>query len=126
MVSKTFLDERNKRIGSDLAKLRRAAGKRQQDLADALGVSYQQVSKYERGETQISAARREAYLEFLTAPVASGLSEEQAPYDAVTRPGAGDQELMGVQDLLKAALAGVTGLVERENTGFRRKRSRHE
>jgi len=39
---------------------------------------------------------------------------------------AADASIAATDAEIKAALAGVTGLVERENTGFRRKRSRHE
>lgn len=42
-------------VGRQLRRLRLAAGLMQAQIADALGVSYQQASKYEIGETRISS-----------------------------------------------------------------------
>lgn len=47
----------NRQIGKNLARLRRRAGIGLVDVAQVLGVSYQQVQKYETGRNRISAAR---------------------------------------------------------------------
>lgn len=47
----------NRQIARDLKRARLLAGLTQKDLANALGVSYQQIQKYESGASQISAAR---------------------------------------------------------------------
>lgn len=44
-------------IGQRIRERRRALGQSQQDLAESLGVSFQQVQKYERGANRISFSR---------------------------------------------------------------------
>jgi len=44
-------------IGQRMRERRRALGMSQQDLAEKLGVSFQQVQKYERGANRISFSR---------------------------------------------------------------------
>ena len=46
----------NEIIGGNLRRIRRAAGLSQMDLAVHLGISYQQIQKYEAGQNRISAA----------------------------------------------------------------------
>jgi transcriptional regulator with XRE-family HTH domain len=43
-------------VGARLREIRKARGFSQEKLADALGVSFQQVQKYERGTNRISAS----------------------------------------------------------------------
>lgn len=50
-------DPRNAEIGARLRACREAAGLTQQQLADAIGVTFQQLQKYERGDNRISAPR---------------------------------------------------------------------
>lgn len=47
----------DREIGNRVRKLRRELGLTQQDLAGAVGVSYQQIQKYERGMNRVSASR---------------------------------------------------------------------
>lgn len=47
----------NQSIGSKLRMLRTLSDKSQQDIASALGISFQQLHKYETGVDRISAAR---------------------------------------------------------------------
>ncbi|MDB5558034.1 MAG: transcriptional regulator, family [Enterovirga sp.] len=49
--------EHDRALGPRLKALRRAAGLTQEGLANALGVSYQQVQKYEKGTTRMSGGR---------------------------------------------------------------------
>lgn len=44
-------------IGSLIREMRKAAGMSQMKLADKLGVSYQQVQKYEKGASKLSVPR---------------------------------------------------------------------
>ncbi len=44
-------------IGRYLKKIRTNSAMTQSDLADALGVTFQQIQKYERGTNRISASR---------------------------------------------------------------------
>ncbi|MCB9978475.1 MAG: helix-turn-helix transcriptional regulator [Rhodospirillales bacterium] len=47
----------DRQIGKNLKRLRRESGFALVDVARALGVSYQQVQKYETGRNRISAAK---------------------------------------------------------------------
>jgi transcriptional regulator with XRE-family HTH domain len=46
----------NERVGRNIRKLRVLAGWTQADLAGQLGLTFQQVQKYERGQSRVSAA----------------------------------------------------------------------
>lgn len=90
---------RDVEIGRDLARLRKATGVSQAELAAALGISTQQVGKYERGENRISTARHEQAQEALriaSVVAQPGLAEEMVAYRA------GDPRVM---ELEEAALA---------------------
>jgi transcriptional regulator with XRE-family HTH domain len=56
-------------IGSRIAALRVAQGLSQTDLGQALGVSFQQVQKYEKGRNRIGAGRLQAIADLLRVPV---------------------------------------------------------
>jgi transcriptional regulator with XRE-family HTH domain len=49
--------EQDREVGSRLKALRNAADLTQEALANALGVSYQQVQKYEKGTSRMSGGR---------------------------------------------------------------------
>lgn len=49
---------------------RRVLGVSQERLAEALGLTFQQIQKYERGANRISASKLYEIARFLTAPVA--------------------------------------------------------
>jgi len=44
-------------VSGRLAQLRKAAGLTQEKLGDAVGITFQQIQKYERGANRISAGR---------------------------------------------------------------------
>ena len=56
-------------LGKRLRRRRRLLGLTQQQLADAVGVRFQQIQKYECGANRISAARLWALSEALEVPV---------------------------------------------------------
>lgn len=56
-------------IGSRIAALRVAQGLSQSALGMALGVSFQQVQKYEKGRNRIGAGRLQAIADVLKVPV---------------------------------------------------------
>jgi transcriptional regulator with XRE-family HTH domain len=66
-------DEDDRRRGQELARLRRASGMTQAELAEALGVSTQQVGKYERGEDRIPINRHELALKIVTSGIQPGI-----------------------------------------------------
>ncbi len=59
-------DHVNRQFGARLRICREAAGRSQTDVGDALGVSFQQVQKYENGTTSISLNRLYDVASFLS------------------------------------------------------------
>ena len=55
-------------VGAMIRGRRKALGISQQALADRLGVSFQQVQKYERGDNRISASKMYAVAHCLSCP----------------------------------------------------------
>ena len=62
-------------IGQKIKQLRKERGFTQMDLADRINVSYQQVQKYEKGETQISVQRLSSIARALEVPITIFLDE---------------------------------------------------
>jgi transcriptional regulator with XRE-family HTH domain len=82
-------------IGARLRTRRRQLGLSQSDLAERLGVSFQQVQKYERGANRIAASTLLAAAQTLEASVGwlvgeetSGRNDEDDIFRALSRPGA--------------------------------------
>lgn len=80
----------DRHVGLKVATLRQARGMSQTGLADQLGVSFQQVQKYEKGANRISASRLYQMTEVFGCTVAdlfpdpaaspvTGMAEEPAP-----------------------------------------------
>jgi transcriptional regulator with XRE-family HTH domain len=63
-------EEIDRHLGRRLRKRRRLLGMTQQQLADACGVRFQQIQKYECGANRMSAARVWQLAEVLEVPVA--------------------------------------------------------
>ncbi|WP_457103935.1 helix-turn-helix domain-containing protein [Methylobacterium sp. P5_C11] len=61
--------EADRTIGNRIATLRVAQGLSQTDLGQAIGVSFQQVQKYEKGRNRIGAGRLQAIADLLRVPV---------------------------------------------------------
>jgi transcriptional regulator with XRE-family HTH domain len=59
----------DKYVGSRLRMRRLMLGMSQDKLADALGLTFQQVQKYEKGTNRISASRLQALSQILDTPV---------------------------------------------------------
>ena len=57
------------RIGNRIAAYRSARGLSQTALGQALGVTFQQVQKYEKGRNRVGAARLQAIADFLGVPI---------------------------------------------------------
>ena len=70
-------------IGSRIAALRAAQGLSQTVLGQAIGVSFQQVQKYEKGRNRIGAGRLQAIADLLNVPVETFFAGQ---------PGSGDGE----------------------------------
>lgn len=91
-------------LGKRLRRRRRLLGLTQQQLANAVGIRFQQIQKYECGANRISAARLWQLAEALETPVAyfyEGLGEASA----AATGGSGEVELSSrreTMDLIKA------------------------
>ncbi len=81
-------NEIDRHLGKRLRQRRRLLGQTQQQIAEAVGVRFQQIQKYECGANRISAARLWLLAKALEAPVGSffeGIESEmemQAEEDA--------------------------------------------
>lgn len=69
-------------VGHRLRQARRLAGLSQDELGDAIGVSFQAVQKYEQGENRISASRLARAAKVLSLPIAFFFPES----DQVSEP----------------------------------------
>jgi transcriptional regulator with XRE-family HTH domain len=82
-------------VGLRITALRKAKGLSQTALGQAIGVTFQQVQKYEKGQNRIGAGRLREIAELLEVPVAALFPEPQdAKGDqvlgALRTPGAGE------------------------------------
>lgn len=84
-------------VGNAILTLRRRAGVSQQKLAEAIGVTFQQVQKYERGANRVSASTLSRIAHSLTAPIEaffppideSGVSAGLGPIDKLAAAAGG-------------------------------------
>jgi transcriptional regulator with XRE-family HTH domain len=81
------------RLGQTIKEMRQQRGLSQIKLAEILGVSYQQVQKYEKGKTKLSVERLRQLAGALGVPVAALLSgepdrvsEHTPPYGNLPKP----------------------------------------
>jgi transcriptional regulator with XRE-family HTH domain len=77
-------NEIDRHLGKRLRQRRRTLGLTQQHIAEAVGVRFQQIQKYECGANRISAARLWLLAKALEAPVGAffdGLGEEAETAD---------------------------------------------
>ncbi|MCB9957498.1 MAG: helix-turn-helix transcriptional regulator [Rhodospirillaceae bacterium] len=73
-------------VGNRLRQRRTLLGMSQERLAEAFGVSFQQIQKYERGANRISASRLHLLTRILDVPVTyffDGLPASAEPYDTI-------------------------------------------
>jgi transcriptional regulator with XRE-family HTH domain len=82
-------------IGARMRTRRRQLSLSQSDLADKLGVSFQQVQKYERGANRVAASTLVAAshalgtsVSWLVGEEASGRDDDEDVFRALARPGA--------------------------------------
>jgi len=61
--------DRDIEIGAMLRQVRNLRGLSQTELAEKIGITFQQVQKYEKGTNRISASRLEAICAVLSVPV---------------------------------------------------------
>ncbi len=75
--------QRDREIGARIRQLRLSTKSAMKDLAAHLGVSMQQVQKYERGASKISAERLEQIAEFFGVKATNILDTRNSEIDAM-------------------------------------------
>lgn len=78
-------------IGANIMRLRRAFGFSQEQVAKALGITFQQVQKYEKGESRVSAERLFLLKNFLGVPYAeffSGMNPDNRTHAVIAKQAA--------------------------------------
>lgn len=87
---KEGLNEVDVFVGQRLRELRMLAGLSQSDVASALGLTFQQLQKYERGFNRVSASRLYKLAQFFRVPVSvffERLEERAGARDAAVAAG---------------------------------------
>src|SRR6266852_4573715 len=69
MMAKKAPNPTDKHVGSRVRMRRMMLGMSQEKLGDALGLTFQQVQKYEKGANRISASRLQQTAHFLQVPI---------------------------------------------------------
>ena len=87
-LKQKFATDHDHRIGQRIRARRVASGISQEKLAEALGITFQQVQKYEKGTNRISASRLARVAAILGLSVNAfydpeGVSHESAPIDDI-------------------------------------------
>lgn len=72
-------------IGSLIREMRKAAGMSQMRLAEKLGVSYQQIQKYEKGASKLSVPRLKQVADIFGVPVTAFLEDTKMSKAAETQ-----------------------------------------
>lgn len=78
-----FADPVDVAVGARIRLLRKVRGISQQALAEAAGVTFQQIQKYERGANRVSASMLSRIAEALDTPVAEMFGESAASNTAI-------------------------------------------
>ncbi|WP_269071999.1 helix-turn-helix domain-containing protein [Rhizobium sp. C4] len=68
-------------VGSRIRLRRMTVGMSQEKLGDCLGVTFQQVQKYEKGVNRVGASRLQRISEVLNAPISFFFEEAPATFD---------------------------------------------
>ena len=107
-------------VGQRLRAARLKVGMSQTDLGKALGVSFQQVQKYEKGVNRIDLNRMieiakalKINLEFFTGAVTFPRSEEEAQFDAIMASREGVQMIEAMARLTKPQRAFLVEVAQR-------------
>jgi transcriptional regulator with XRE-family HTH domain len=68
-MTKSRLTDADREMGRRLRLMRIERGLSQTNLGDRVGITFQQIQKYENGSNRISAARLKEFAEILSAPL---------------------------------------------------------
>jgi transcriptional regulator with XRE-family HTH domain len=113
----TLADPVDLAVGARIRLLRKVRGLSQQALAEAAGVTFQQIQKYERGANRVSASMLARIANALDAPVSEMFGENGAQSGAVDEV-ASLLSQPGAIDLLRAFSALPRGPVRASLVDF--------
>ena len=80
-------------VGGRLRQARLLAGASQEEVGNAIGVSFQAVQKYENGENRLSAGRLAAAAKFLGVPMSFFFQDDTEPSAATNTVGFTSKEI---------------------------------
>ena len=107
----------DKRVGSRVRMRRLMLGMSQTQLADAIGITFQQIQKYEKGTNRVSASRLQQIARVLQAPVSYF-------FDDLIQRSRGSKEVIGLPEV-EALMVSSGGLsLVRAFTGIRQPKLR--
>lgn len=105
-------------VGRRIRALRLERGLTQQDLARRMGMSYQQMQKYETAANRISAGRLHQLADALGVPVVTLLPDGRVPHQAELEHAGRDRAILRIVELARpldarqrAAIASVMALL---------------
>jgi transcriptional regulator with XRE-family HTH domain len=110
----------DKHFGSRIRMRRLLVGMTQQDLSAQLGITFQQVQKYEKGTNRVSASRLQHLCNILQVPVSFFF--EEAPHSVRARGPATALSLANVDEFLSSSegLALLKAFIQIEDSVLRR------
>src|SRR6202140_5017676 len=113
-------------VGGRLRQARLLAGASQEEVGNAVGVSFQAVQKYEKGETRLSAGRLAAAAKFLGVPMSFFFQDDTEPQTAGDTAGFSSKEIELVRhyrairnDDMREHLLRLTRIISEQNLSAR-------
>lgn len=101
MAAYRIFDPYDREVGLRIRSLRKSQRMSQTDLADRLGLTFQQVQKYEKGSNRVSAGRLRRIAEIFEVPVSALFGDYKGGGEATKDPLA-HLRVPGAVDLLEA------------------------
>lgn len=96
MKGRRHPDQRDRELGAELRRLRKARNLTQAFVAEAIGLTPQQYSKYERGLSRMAMSLYQQVMEVIAPPSDGHFSEEQAAFKV---------EPAGIRTLMSESIA---------------------
>ncbi len=103
-VGKRIAEPRDYEIGKRIRALRLERNVTQTELGNLVGVTFQQIQKYEKGQNRVSAGRLQKFAQVLRVPITffyDGMSSTDAEADSIDN-GLGFLETAGAVRLVRA------------------------
>ena len=107
------LDRMNRAVGNNVRTLRTAAGMSQTQLGDIIGVTFQQVQKYEKGTNRLSAGRLAVIADLFGVPISLLFQGVASKEEDPTSPGAYSIEEVQMAERIVALASDDRAIIER-------------